>query len=64
MMGYENTLPVTVDDIIYHTKAVTKARKKALVVADMRLCPIKVSLEEQRKRRPHDTGRRCRGSEA
>ena len=46
MMGYENTLPVTVDDIIYHTKAVVKARKKALVVADMPFMSYQVSIEE------------------
>ena len=46
MMGYENTLPVTVDDIIYHIKAVVKARKKALVVADMPFMSYQVSIEE------------------
>jgi 3-methyl-2-oxobutanoate hydroxymethyltransferase len=46
MMGYENTLPVTVDDIIYHSKAVVKARKKALVVADMPFMSYQVCLEE------------------
>jgi 3-methyl-2-oxobutanoate hydroxymethyltransferase len=46
MMGYENTLLVTVDDIIYHTKAVVKARKKALVVADMPFMSYQVSIEE------------------
>ena len=35
VLGYENTLPVTVEDIIYHTKAVVRGRKRALVVADM-----------------------------
>ncbi|MGE0156298.1 MAG: 3-methyl-2-oxobutanoate hydroxymethyltransferase [Geobacter sp.] len=33
--GYENTLPVTMDEMLYHVKAVTRARPKALVVADM-----------------------------
>ena len=49
MMGYENTLPVTVDDIIYHTRAVVKARKKALVVADMPFMSYQVSIEEAKK---------------
>ncbi|MHA1596109.1 MAG: 3-methyl-2-oxobutanoate hydroxymethyltransferase [Candidatus Asgardarchaeia archaeon] len=35
VLGYENTLPVTVDDIIHHTKPVVRAVKRALVVADM-----------------------------
>lgn len=33
--GYENTLPVTVEEMIYHTRAVVRARKRALVVTDM-----------------------------
>lgn len=34
-LGYENTLSVTVDDIIYHTKAVSRGAKNSLIVADM-----------------------------
>jgi len=33
--GHENTQSVTMGDMLYHTKAVTKAVKRALVVADM-----------------------------
>ena len=33
--GDKDTLSITLDDMIYHTKAVCKARKKALVVTDM-----------------------------
>lgn len=33
--GHENTLPVTMDEMLYHTRAVVRARPKALVVADM-----------------------------
>jgi len=33
--GYDNTLPVTMEEMLYHTKAVMRARPKALVVADM-----------------------------
>jgi len=35
MMGYPNTVPVTMDEMIHHTKAVTRAVKRALVVGDM-----------------------------
>ncbi len=35
MLGYENTLPVTVDDIIHHTAAVARGAKNAFIVADM-----------------------------
>ncbi|HJF85305.1 MAG TPA: 3-methyl-2-oxobutanoate hydroxymethyltransferase [Megamonas hypermegale] len=35
MLGYEDTLSVTMEDIIHHTKAVARGAKNALVVADM-----------------------------
>lgn len=35
MLGYENTLPVTMEDMIHHTAAVSRAAKNAFVVADM-----------------------------
>ena len=35
IQGHGSTLPVTVNDIIYHTRAVTRAVQSSLVVADM-----------------------------
>ena len=35
MLGYENTLPVTMEDMIHHTKAVARGAENAFVVADM-----------------------------
>lgn len=35
MLGYENTLPVTMEDMLSHTKAVVRGVKNAFVVADM-----------------------------
>ncbi len=35
MLGYEDTLSVTMEDMIYHTKAVSRGVKEALIVADM-----------------------------
>ncbi len=35
MLGYENTLPVTMEDMIHHTRAVSRGAKNAFVVADM-----------------------------
>jgi len=49
MMGMENTLPVTVDDIIYHTRAVARARQRALVVADMPFMSYQVSTEQAKR---------------
>jgi len=34
-LGYENTLPVTVEDIFYHCRAVKRGNSRALLVADM-----------------------------
>ena len=35
MLGYENTLPVTMEDMIHHGAAVARGAKNALVVVDM-----------------------------
>lgn len=35
MLGYENTLPVTMEDMLHHTKAVARGAKNAFIVADM-----------------------------
>ena len=35
VQGQESTLPVTVDDMVYHTRNVSRARQRALLVADM-----------------------------
>lgn len=35
MLGYSDTLPVTMEDMIHHTKAVCRGAKNALVIADM-----------------------------
>ena len=35
VLGYENTLPVTMDAMIHHTKAVTRGAKYALIIGDM-----------------------------
>jgi 3-methyl-2-oxobutanoate hydroxymethyltransferase len=46
VLGYENTLPVTMEEIIHHTKAVARARPKALVVADMPFMSYQASVED------------------
>src|SRR5207245_10143559 len=35
MLGHQTTLPVTVDEMLHHTRAVRKGTRRALVVADM-----------------------------
>lgn len=45
-LGYEDTLPVTVDDIMHHTKAVARGANHALVVADMPFMSYQISEEK------------------
>lgn len=47
--GYENTLPVTMEEVIYHTKAVARGRKRALLVADMPFMSYQVSIPDARR---------------
>jgi 3-methyl-2-oxobutanoate hydroxymethyltransferase len=35
MLGYESTIPVTMDEMIHHTKAVVRGTKQSLVIGDM-----------------------------
>ena len=47
--GYDTTLPVTVDEIIYHTRAVARGRKNTLVVADMPFGSYQASIDDARR---------------
>jgi 3-methyl-2-oxobutanoate hydroxymethyltransferase len=47
--GYETTLPVTVDEMVYHTRAVANGRTRALVVSDMPFLSYQVSPEEAKR---------------
>jgi len=44
--GYDSTLPVTMDEMIYHTRAVARANPRALVVGDMPFLSYHVSIQE------------------
>ena len=46
MLGYENTLPVTMDDMIHHAKAVCRGCENAMVVVDMPFMSYQVSVEK------------------
>jgi len=46
VLGYETTLPVTIEAMIHHTAAVTRGVSKALVVADMPFLTYQVSTAE------------------
>jgi 3-methyl-2-oxobutanoate hydroxymethyltransferase len=46
MLGYENTLSVTMDEMLHHAKAVRRAVKHALLIADMPYGSYHVSSDE------------------
>lgn len=46
VQGHETTLPVTVDDMIYHAKAVKRAVKNALIVVDMPFMSYQTSVDD------------------
>ena len=45
VLGYDTTLPVTMDDMIHHTKAVSRGAHNVLIVADMPFLSYHVSEE-------------------
>lgn len=46
MLGYEDTIPVTMEDMIHHTRAVTRATKDTFVIGDMPFMSYHVSIEQ------------------
>jgi 3-methyl-2-oxobutanoate hydroxymethyltransferase len=49
MLGYESTIPVTMDEMIHHTKAVVRGAKNALVVGDMPFMTYHISVSDALK---------------
>jgi 3-methyl-2-oxobutanoate hydroxymethyltransferase len=46
MLGYESTIPVTMDEMIHHTKAVVRGTKHALVIGDMPFMTYHISIDD------------------
>ena len=46
MLGYENTIPVSMDQMCMFTEAVSRARKQSLLVADLPFMSYQVSIED------------------
>ncbi len=46
LLGYESTIPVTMDDVIHHCAAVRRGNPHSLVVGDMPFMTYKVSIEQ------------------
>lgn len=46
LLGYPNTLPVTMEEMLHHTRAVARGNSRALLVGDMPFMAAGVSIEE------------------
>jgi len=49
VMGYESTIPVTMDDMLHHTKAVVRGTKQAMVIGDMPFMTYHISVDDALK---------------
>ncbi len=49
MLGYSSTIPVTMDEMLHHLKAVRRGVKRALLVGDMPFMSFHVSIEDTMK---------------
>ena len=49
ILGYENTLNVTLEDSIRHTQAVARGAKRALIIGDLPFLSYGISVEEETK---------------
>jgi 3-methyl-2-oxobutanoate hydroxymethyltransferase len=46
VLGYQNTLPVTMDEMLHHCRAVARGAKYALLIGDMPFMSYQVSAED------------------
>ncbi|MBL8090387.1 MAG: 3-methyl-2-oxobutanoate hydroxymethyltransferase, partial [Anaerolineales bacterium] len=46
VLGYENTLPVTMEEMLHHARAVARGAKTALLIGDMPFMSYQVSVED------------------
>jgi 3-methyl-2-oxobutanoate hydroxymethyltransferase len=46
VLGYENTLPVTMEEMLHHSRAVARGAKTALLIGDMPFMSYQASVEE------------------
>jgi 3-methyl-2-oxobutanoate hydroxymethyltransferase len=46
MLGYESTIPVTMEEMIHHTKAVVRGAKNALIIGDMPFMTYHISVSD------------------
>ncbi len=46
VLGYESTIPVTMEEMLHHTKAVVRGTKRSLIVGDMPFMTYHISVEQ------------------
>ncbi len=46
ILGYESTIPVTMEEMVHHTKAVVRGAKKALIIGDMPFMTYHISVSD------------------
>jgi len=46
VLGYESTIPVTMDEMIHHTRTVVRGTSKAMVIGDMPFMTYHISIED------------------
>jgi 3-methyl-2-oxobutanoate hydroxymethyltransferase len=49
VLGYESTIPVTIEDMLHHTKAVARGAQQALVIGDMPFMTYHISVDDALK---------------
>lgn len=47
--GYDTTIPVTMEEMIYHTRSVARGRQNAFIISDMPFLSYQVSVNEAKK---------------
>ena len=52
VLGYETTLPVTMDEMLHHARAVSRGTENALLVGDMPFLSYQASVEEAMRAGP------------
>ena len=64
VLGYDDTLQVTTDDMVHHIAAVARTRPRPLIVGDLPWLSYHVSREETVRNAAALGARRCRRGEA
>ena len=49
VLGYESTIPVTIEEMLHHTKAVVRGTKQAMVIGDMPFMTYHLSIDDTLK---------------